>query len=58
MSVQLTYMGKVYDNYMIDKNGIIYDMNGNIQEYKLSKGRYKFKGKHVHAFMIHSFLRI
>lgn len=55
MKVQLTFKNKVYDNYQIDDHGIIYDMNGNIQETYIHQGRPTFKKIHVHRYVMHSF---
>lgn len=55
MKVQLTFKNKVYDNYQIDENGIIYDMNGNIQETYVKQGRPTFKKISVHRYVMHSF---
>lgn len=56
MKVQLKFKNKVYENYLIDENGIIYDLNGNIQETYLYGNRPYFKVHGVHKYVIHSFI--
>lgn len=43
MKVQLTFKNKVYDNYQIDENGVIYDLEGNEQPTYIKQGRPTFK---------------
>lgn len=55
MKAQLKFKDKVYENYLIDENGIIYDLEGNVQQKKSrSDGRYYFKGKAVYRLVMHS----
>lgn len=56
MKVQLKFKNKVYENYLIDDNGVIYDLNGNIQETYQNQGRPHFKGNSIHSLVIHSFI--
>lgn len=55
MKVQLKFKNKVYENYLIDENGVIYDLNGNIQETYQNQGRPIFKKVAVHRYVMHSF---
>jgi hypothetical protein len=54
MKVQLKFKNKVYENYLIDENGIIYDLNGNIQPILIYNGRPHFKGYRLHSLVAHS----
>lgn len=56
MKVQLKFKNKVYEDYLIDENGIIYDLNGNIQKTYLYKNRPLFKAHGVHKYVVHSFI--
>lgn len=56
MKVQLKLRNKIYENYLIDENGIIYDINGSIQETYIHGGRPYFKGSRIHSLIMHSFV--
>lgn len=56
MKVQLKFRNKVYENYLIDENGIIYDLDNIPQKTYLHKNRPCFKGNGVHAYVVHSFI--
>ena len=56
MKVQLKLKNKVYENYLIDENGIIYDLNGNIQQTYQNQGRDFFKSGKVYELVMHSFI--
>lgn len=56
MKVQLKLKNEVFPNYLIDENGIIYDINGSIQKTYIHKGRPCFKNIPVHRYVVHSFI--
>lgn len=56
MKVQLKFKNKVYEDYLIDENGIIYDLNNIPQKTYLYKNRPLFKAHGVHKYVIHSFI--
>ena len=43
---------KTLDNYFIDENGVITDLNGEIQKLIIHQGRYDFKGIGVHKIQM------
>lgn len=56
MKVQLKFKNKVYENYLIDENAIIYDLEGNIQETYLYHNRPWFKSHGIHKYVMHSLI--
>lgn len=56
MKVQLKFKNKVYEDYLIDENGIIYDLNGNVQKTYLHGDRPFFKRVPIHRYVMHSFI--
>ena len=56
MKVQLKFKNQPIEGYLIDENGIIYDLEGNIQPIVSYNGRPHFKGKRLHCLVGHSIL--
>lgn len=54
MKVQLKFRNQSIEGYLIDENGIIYDLEGNIQPILNYSGRPHFKGKRLHCLVAHS----
>jgi hypothetical protein len=46
---------KVLDDYFIDENGVVTDINGVVQKTYLSQGRPKFKNVAVHRILMYTF---
>lgn len=55
MKVQLKFKNEVYENYFIDENGVIYDLNNTPQKTSIYQGRPRFKKIAIHRFVMHSF---
>ena len=53
---QLKFKNKVYENYLIDENGVIYDLNGNIQKTYLHGDRPFFKRVPIYRYVMNSFI--
>lgn len=45
----------ILEDYFIDENGVITDINGVIQEIYLNQGRPKFKGTPIHRILMYTF---
>lgn len=56
MKVQLKFKNKVHENYLIDENGIIYDLNNIPQKTSIHQGRPEFKKFAIHRLVMHSFI--
>lgn len=56
MKVQLKFKNKVYENYLIDENGIIYDLNNIPQKTSIHQGRPEFKKIAIHRLVMYSFI--
>ena len=56
MKVQLKFKNKVYKNYFIDENGVIYNEKDEPQKTYLYYNRPYFKGAAVHKYVMHSFI--
>ena len=46
---------RTLDNYFIDENGVITDLNGNVQEIKICGDRPTFKSQFIHKIMMFTF---
>lgn len=49
---------KTLDNYFINENGVITDLNGNIQKTTIKKDRLYFHSQAVHRIMMYTFNEI
>lgn len=56
MKVQLKFKNKVFKDFLIDENGIIYDLNNTPQKTSIHQGRPEFKKMAIHRLVMYSFI--
>ena len=56
MKVQLKFKNKVFKDFLIDENGIIYDLNNTPQKTSIHQGRPEFKKIAIHRLVMYSFI--
>lgn len=56
MKTQLKFKDEIISGYFIDENGVIYDLDGNVQELKTYGRYFYFKFVSVHQLMLNSFI--